>query len=625
LRYNAPHVTVFIEGFIVSTSPHERIDYAETLPHRTKIIILVGVMLGLFLSALDQTIVSTAMPAIIKDLQGLDYVAWTSTAYLLASTTMVPIYGKLSDLFGRRIVLLTGIAVFLLGSILCGISQDIFQLIGFRVLQGLGAAALTSTAFAIPADLFSPAERPRYMGLFGAVFGLSSIIGPFLGGFLTDSLSWRWVFYVNMPIGILAFFFILRTMPTLASGIKAAIDWAGAGTLVLSVVPLLLALTLDKEIHAWDSPLIIGLFAMAVVFGALFLYAETKAASPIIKLSLFKDQIFSVTMFTSFLNGAAFFGAFLFLSLFLVNVSGVSATEAGTAQIPLMLSFVVGSIVASQLVARTGRYKPFILFGFGTMLIGFYFMTQLNVDSKSRDVVWRMLILGLGLGPTIPLLNLAMQNAVPFAYLGTAVANRQFFQQLGQATGAAIFGVILTTTLTAQIKVEMKPIFDTMPIAYQQQFDSATLRNSLSADVTGNQSIEGAMINGVNTQFDALTTQITAAVRDGDPAAKAAIAANPMVPDELKQGIASGALTAAALPKVLDGFTAARETAVKEARSTATDIGLAIKRAFARSITQIYNDAIWLVALSFLLIIFLLPEVPLRKTNRDIEPVLEGE
>jgi len=607
----------------VSTSPHERIDYAETLPHRTKIIILVGVMLGLFLSALDQTIVSTAMPAIIKDLQGLDYVAWTSTAYLLASTTMVPIYGKLSDLFGRRIVLLTGIAVFLLGSILCGLSQDIFQLIGFRVMQGLGAAALTSTAFAIPADLFSPAERPRYMGLFGAVFGLSSIIGPFLGGFLTDNLSWHWVFYVNLPIGILAFFFILRTMPTLASGIKAAIDWAGAGTLVLSVVPLLLALTLDKEIHAWDSPLIIGLFAMAVVFGALFLYAETKAASPIIKLSLFKDQIFSVTMFTSFLNGAAFFGAFLFLSLFLVNVSGVSATEAGTAQIPLMLSFVVGSIVASQLVARTGRYKPFILFGFGTMLIGFYFMTQLNVDSKSRDVVWRMLILGLGLGPTIPLLNLAMQNAVPFAYMGTAVANRQFFQQLGQATGAAIFGVILTTTLTAQIKVEMKPIFDTMPIAYQQQFDTAKLRNSLSADVTGNQSIEGAMINGVNTQFDALTTQITAAVRDGDPTAKAAIAANPMVPDELKQGIASGALTAAAQPKILDGFTTARETAVKEARSTATDIGLAIKRAFARSITQIYNDAIWLVVISFLIIIFLLPEVPLRKTNRDVEVVLE--
>ena len=216
-----------------------------------------------------------------------------------------------------------------------------------------------------------------------------------------------------------------------------------------------------------------------------------------------------------------------------------------------------------------------------------------------------------------------MQNAVPFAYMGTAVANRQFFQQLGQAAGAAIFGVILTTTLTAQIKVEMKPILDTMPAAYQQQFDSSKLRNSLSADSTGNHSIEGTMVNGVNTQFDALTTQITSAVRDGDPAAKAALAANPMIPDQLKQGIASGKLTAAALPKILDGFTTARETAVKKARSTATDISLAIKRAFAHSITQIYSDAIWLVVISFLIIIFLLPEVPLRKTNRDIEVVLE--
>lgn len=606
--------------------PHlsnERIDYAETLAHPTKIIILVGVLLGLFLAALDQTIVSTATPAIIADLQGLDYVAWTSTAYLLASTTMIPIYGKLSDLFGRRIVLLTGIIVFLLGSILCGISQTIFQLIGYRVVQGLGAAALTSTAFAIPADLFSPAERPRYMGLIGAVFGLSSIIGPFLGGYLTDSLNWRWVFYVNIPIGILAFFFILRTMPTLASGIKAAIDWAGAVTLVLAVVPLLLALTLDKEVHAWDSPLIIGLFTLAICFGAVFLYVETRADSPIIKLSLFKNQIFSVTMFTSFLNGAAFFGAFLFLSLFLVNVSGVSATEAGTAQIPVMLGFVVGSIVASQLVARTGRYKPFILFGFSMMLLGFYFMTQIDVNSQSRDVVWRMLILGLGLGPTIPLLNLAMQNAVPFAYLGTAVANRQFFQQLGQATGAAIFGVILTTALTAQLKVEIKPILDTLPAATQAQFDSATLRNALSSETGGNQSIEAALIKNVNSHFDELSSQITAAVRDSDPTAKAMLMANPFASDQLKTDFASGTLTVAALPKILAGMTTARETAVKNARSTATDIGAAIKRAFAHSITQIYSVAIWLVVVSFLLIIFLLPELPLRKTNRDVEPAHE--
>lgn len=427
----------------MSTHISERIDYAEVLPHRQKLIILAGVLLGLLLSALDQTIVSTAMPAIIADLKGIEYVAWTTTAYLLASTTMIPIYGKLSDLYGRRIVLLSGITVFVLASMLCGTAQDIFQLIGYRVLQGLGAAALTSTAFAIPADLFSPAERPRYMGLIGAVFGLASILGPFLGGFLTDTLNWRWVFYVNLPVGIIAFLFIWRTMPTLASGLKAVIDWGGSITLVLSVVPLLLALTLDKAFHPWDSALIIGLLLMAIIFGAVFLYIETRAESPIIKLSLFKDKIFSVTIISSFLNGAAFFGAFLFLSLFLVNVAGVSATESGTSQIPLMLSFVVGSIVATQLVSKTGRYKPFILFGFAMMLLGFYSMTQLDVTSSTEDIVWRMLLLGIGLGPTIPLLNLAMQNAIPFAYMGTAVANRQFFQQLGQAVGAAVFGVIL--------------------------------------------------------------------------------------------------------------------------------------------------------------------------------------
>ena len=606
----------------MSTHIGERIDYAETLPHRTKLIILAGVLLGLFLSALDQTIVSTAMPAIIADLRGLEYVAWTSTAYLLASTTMVPIYGKLSDLYGRRIILLTGIAVFLVASVLCGTANDIFQLIGYRVLQGLGAAALTSTAFAIPADLFSPAERPRYMGMFGAVFGLSSIIGPFLGGFLTDTLSWHWVFFVNLPFGIIAFFFILRTMPTLASGVKAAIDWGGSITLVLSVVPLLLALTMDKTVHAWDSPLILGMFAMAFVFGAVFLYIETKAESPIIKLSLFKDRVFSVTMLSSFLNGAAFFGAFLFLSLFLVNVAGVSATESGTSQIPLMLSFVVGSIVASQLVARTGRYKAFILFGFSMMLIGFYFMTQLSVTSSTQDVVWRMLVLGIGLGPTIPLLNLAMQNAVPFAYMGTAVANRQFFQQLGQAIGAAVFGVILTTTLTDQIKIQMEPIKSQLPAEYQKQFDSFNLKESAAGSAEGG-TLKDKMTASVNSVFDTLSTQLTAAVEQKDPDAIKALAANPTLPADLKAGLQAGQIPAAALPKVLAGIESGRAPALEKAIALSNDINQAIKQAFTNSITQIYRDAIWLVVISFALVLFGLPEIPLRKTNRDAPIISE--
>ena len=606
----------------MSTHVAQRIDYAETLPHGTKLIILAGVMLGLFLSALDQTIVSTAMPAIIADLKGLEYVAWTSTSYLLASTTMVPIYGKLSDLYGRRIVLLVGIAVFLVASILCGTALDIFQLIGYRVLQGLGAAALTSTAFAIPADLFSPAERPRYMGLFGAVFGLSSIIGPFLGGFLTDTLSWRWVFYVNLPIGIIAFLFIWRTMPTLASGIKAAIDWAGSVTLVLSVVPLLLALTLDKTVHAWNSPLIVGMFVMAFVFGAVFLYVETQAESPIIKLSLFKDQVFSVTMLSSFLNGAAFFGAFLFLSLFLVNVSGVSATESGTSQIPLMLSFVVGSIAATQLVARTGRYKPYILFGFAMMLVGFYMMTQLTVTSSTQDVAWRMLVLGIGLGPTIPLLNLAMQNAVPFAYMGTAVANRQFFQQLGQAVGAAVFGVILTTTLTDQIKIQMEPIKTQIPAAYREQFDSFDLKESAAGSTQG-ASLEEQLTANVNTGFDTLSTQLTAAVELNNAEAINALVANPNLPADVKARLLAGTLPPEALPGILAGIEAGRAPAIEQAVLLSKDIGLAIKQAFTYSITQIYRDAIWLVALSFALVLFGLPEIPLRKTNRDAPVISE--
>ncbi len=606
----------------MSTHISERIDYAETLPHRQKLIILAGVLLGLLLSALDQTIVSTAMPAIIADLKGIEYVAWTTTAYLLASTTMIPIYGKLSDLYGRRIVLLSGITLFLLASMLCGTSQDIFQLIGYRVLQGLGAAALTSTAFAIPADLFSPADRPRYMGLIGAVFGLASILGPFLGGSLTDTLNWRWVFYVNLPVGIVAFLFIWRTMPTLASGVKAAIDWGGSVTLVLSVVPLLLALTLDKAFHPWDSALIIGLLVIAVVFGAVFLYIETQAESPIIKLSLFKDKIFSVTIVSSFLNGAAFFGAFLFLSLFLVNVAGVSATESGSSQIPLMLSFVVGSIVATQLVSKTGRYKPFILFGFAMMLIGFYSMTQLDVTSSTEDVVWRMLLLGIGLGPTIPLLNLAMQNAIPFAYMGTAVANRQFFQQLGQAVGAAVFGVILTTTLTTQITIQTAPIVNALPTEYRQQVQAFDLKEAAAGSSDG-MSLQDTLLASVNTDFDNIATQLNAAVLQKDPTAVTALVANPALPAELKERIQSEQIDPATLPTILAGIEAGRAPAIANAVGLSNDIGQAIKQAFTNSITQIYRDAIWLVVISFLLVLFGLPEVPLRKTNRDAPVISE--
>ena len=598
--------------------------YAEDLPQRTKIFILVSVMLGLFLSALDQTIVTTAMPAIIAELRGLEYIAWTSTSYLLASTTMVPIYGKLSDIYGRRAILLSGIIIFLVGSILCGISQDIFQLIGYRVIQGIGAAALTSTAFAIPADLFSPAERPKYMGLFGAVFGVSSIIGPFLGGYLTDAISWRWVFFVNLPVGLIAFLFILRSMPSLRRGGEAVIDWAGSISLVFSVVPLLLALTLDKETHAWSSPLIIGLFTMALIGTSIFLYVETKAVAPIINLSLFKGKLFSVTMFTSFLNGAAFFGAFLFISLFMVNSLGVSATEAGSAQIPLMLSFVVGSIVASQLVARTGRYKAFILVGFAIMLIGFYSMTQLTVGMQTSDVVWRMLLLGIGLGPVMPLLNLAMQNAVPYAFVGTAVANRQFFQQLGQAVGAAVFGVILTTTLTQQITVELKPIVAQLPAEIQQSIsiDNRAIRNAIGTEQAGEVSpIRDVESIIMRTHQDSVT-QLTQ-FANGDTSLAPSLLANSYLPQQLKDAIENRSVSPESLESWIIQLDQQLENSTNQLTAINQQIEPALQRAFATSIRQIYQDAIWLVALSFILVAIFLPEIPLRKSNRDIPNTIE--
>jgi EmrB/QacA subfamily drug resistance transporter len=542
----------------------ERIDYAAILPGRTKALILAGVLLCLFLSALDQTIVSTALPAIVGDFNGLDLVAWISTGYLLASTAMVPIYGKLSDLYGRRAILVWGIVVFLLGSALCGVAADMVQLVLFRVIQGIGAAALTSTAFAVPADLFAPAERARYMGLFGAVFGLSSVIGPFLGGVLTDQLSWRWVFYVNLPLGLVALAFILRKMPALASGMRAPIDWLGTVFLTLAVVPLLLGLTLDKTIYPWGSPLVLGLLLTAAVATAIFLVVERRAVAPIIAFDLFRNRTFAVSIVVSALVGAAFFGAILFLSLFLVNVVGLSATAAGTAQIPLMLSFVSSSIVASALVQRIGRYKPIIIGGFVVMLAGFFLMTQLSTETQVWDVTWRMVILGLGIGPAMPLLNLAVQNAVPFQQVGSATANRQFFLQLGQAAGAALFGVVLVTTLTAQLATNLGPLTAELPQAVREQLDPAKLRNSGFGS-------EGA----VGDQGDIGAAIVQASEAEGVPAA--------------------------------------------EAQATATQVTEALRQSFAASIRQIYAYAIWLVAAALILTTLFLPEKPLRKTNQPEE------
>lgn len=604
----------------------ERIDYSAILDQRTKLFILAGALLSLFLAALDQTIVATALPAIIRDFSAIDLISWVSTGYLLASTAMVPIYGKLSDLYGRKTILLWGIVIFLIGSMLCGIAASMVQLIVFRVIQGIGAAALTSTAFAVPADLFTPAERPRYMGLFGSVFGLSSVMGPFLGGFLTDQFGWHWVFFVNLPFGLLALGFVLAKMPRLASGLRARIDWLGTVLLITAVVPLMLGLTLDKSIHSWTSPLILGMFAVAAVATGLFIYVESRVASPIISLALFRNRTFAVGVSASVLNGAAFFGAILFLSLFMVNVLGMSATQAGTAQIPLMLAFVVSSNVASLIVQRVGRYKPFILAGFALMLAGFVLLTQMSVDTTMWGVTWRMIVLGMGLGPALPLLNLALQNAVSFNQIGSATASRQFFQQLGQVLGGAVFGVVLATTLTTQLEANLTPVAAELPPAARAALDPSQFRNSVSAGegaAPGSPSPEQAIGAAIRAPFAEQRRLLAAALHDADAEARAMLLADPQTPEAVREILQAPASGAEQLDQALAALDAAEAQAVEQAGPIGREIEMAVRLSFADSITRIYFYAIWLVLAALLLVALFLPEVALRTTNRPEMPAVE--
>ncbi|MFC5847759.1 DHA2 family efflux MFS transporter permease subunit [Deinococcus petrolearius] len=533
-----------------SGAPADRIDYATTLDFPTKRLILIGVLLGLFLSALDQTIVATAMPTIARELDGLNLYAWVTTAYLLTNTALVPIYGKLSDLYGRKPVLMFGIVVFLLGSALCGLAGEAFlgglfgggmmQLIVFRALQGVGAAALGSVAFAIIADLFEPADRPRYQGLFGAVFGLSSVIGPLLGGFLTDHVSWRWVFYVNLPIGLVALAFIFAKMPRLASGLKARVDWLGAFLILLFSVPLLLALTWGADgNYAWTSPLILGLFALSAAALVSFLFVESRHESPILPLTLFRNPTFAWGAVARFMIGAGFLGAILFLSLYLVQVRGVSATAAGTATIPLTFGLIVGAVGSGQIASRMGRYKPLMLIGLSLAALGFFALSTLTADSSYASVVVRMVLLGLGLGPALPLYTTAVQLSVKPWEIGVATSAGQFFQQMGSTIGTAVFGAVLTAGLTGNLSAQF---------AEQARANTGTVASTLqtigtriasgSSDAGGDRNATPKSPDQIRSEFAALRENVTRAVQTGDPAAIRAIRADRTLPGAARTQLA---------------------------------------------------------------------------------------
>lgn len=458
---------------------------AQLLDDRTKGLILLGTMLGLFLSALDQTIVATALPSIVRDLNGLSLYAWVTTAYLLTSTATVPIYGKLSDLYGRRPILVFGILVFLLGSVLCGLAgTEVFggalgggmmQLVVCRAVQGLGAGAFASSAFSIIADLYPPQERGKYQGILGAVYGLSSVVGPLLGGFLTDHASWRWVFYVNLPVGLAALGLILAKMPAITSRAKARVDVFGAALVVAFTVPLLLALTWGADgTHGWASPTLLGLFALSTVALVVFVLVEARHESPILPLGFFKNPTFAWAVTARFFVGAVFLGALLFLSLYLVNVQGVSATQAGTAVIPLTIGLIIGALSAGNLASRLGAYKGLIVVGVALVVSGFVLLSSLTASTSYALVVLYMVVLGLGFGPVLPLYTLVLQTSVNPWEIGVATASGQFFQSMGGTIGTAVFGAVLSATLAGGFKTDVAPLIASAPPAVRAEFAPLT-------------------------------------------------------------------------------------------------------------------------------------------------------
>ena len=424
------------------------------LSKRAKQGIILAIMLALFLGALDQTIVGTALPKIITDLSGANLYTWVVTIYLLASTVTVPIYGKLSDMYGRKPLLLTGVGLFLIGSALAGLSQNIEQLIIFRGIQGLGAGALFPIALATIGDLYSPKERGRYQGLFGAVFGLSSLIGPALGGWLTDTFSWHLIFYVNLPIGLISIAIILLELPTIKGRANQKIDFLGALVFAAGIIPVLIGLT-NVQTNAFATPEVAGLISLGLVLLGLFLFIEAKVQEPIIPLELFRNRTFAAAAAASFFASFGFFASIIFLPRYFQTVLGETATNSGYATLPLLLGVIISSVAAGQIVARRGRYKSLILGAILLVAAASLLLTNIKADTDPWLLRGWMFLAGLGVGPTLSVFTIVVQNAVPFKFLGAATSNLTFFRQVGGSVGLALVGSYFGGQLATTIPTEL--------------------------------------------------------------------------------------------------------------------------------------------------------------------------
>jgi EmrB/QacA subfamily drug resistance transporter len=546
----------------------------QPLTQQQKMLTLAGTLLAMFLAALDQTVVSTAGPQIQRDLEmAPSLYTWITTAYLVSSTVLVPVYGKLSDLYGRKRIILFGVTVFLAASALCGFAQSAEQLIAARALQGIGSGSLFTTAFAIVADLFPPSERGKYSGLFGAVFGVSSLIGPLLGGFITDAFGWHWIFFINLPLGAIAIGFIVARMPALKPTLAQPphIDIIGALLLGIGVVPFLLACSFGRAVlragdfgYTWASPQILALFAIAAVGTVGFVFWELRAAQPLVDLRLFGNRMVAWGSASMFVLGAAFLTPMVFLPLYMVNVVGVTNTASGLTISPLVLGIVAGNIVSGQLVSRLGRYKPLMLISLVVLGLGFTIMGfTLRPDSTQAEVTLKMVVVGLGLGPSIPLYTLAIQNAVSPQAIGVATSMSTFFRQMGSTVGIAIIGSLFATSLSEAMTSRMIEATRGLPPEMVQRFASNEAGASEEGAAVGKAFDATAIKARIDVQLDN-AKQVAIKAINGETLAAAVVAKAAFADDRLKAIAANGGVKA----QVRKAFETMNERIAQGAQST---------------------------------------------------------
>jgi EmrB/QacA subfamily drug resistance transporter len=425
---------------------------------RVRALVMAGALLGIFTAAMDQTIVGTALPRVVADLQGLQHIAWVFTAFMVTSTTTVAVVGRLTDLFGRKPFFLMGITILVLGSALAGTSQSMLQLILFRGLQGFGAGMISGTAFAIIGDVFPPAERARWTGVMTGVFAAASVIGPLLGGGITDNLGWRWVFYVNLPLGALAMVVFALVMPSIRpQSVHRSLDRLGIALLVTAVVPLMLAFSWGGSQYDWLSLEIIGLLVLAFIAAGVFLRVERDAAEPIIPLSLFRSSIFVVIIGVTFLTAMGMFGSVSYIPLFVQSVIGTSATNSGLVTMPMMLTMAITSTAVGQVLSRTGRYRILLIVGLVIMTVGMYMLAQMNVHSNRGEATRDMIVVGIGLGFTMPIMFLVALNTVSHEMLGVTTSTIQFMRSVGATLGVALMGSLLNGRLQSELVSQTPP------------------------------------------------------------------------------------------------------------------------------------------------------------------------